>query len=69
MILHVSPAKAKLSYFSINRHNEMVPLVFMNDIEILRDDESKYLGLHFDMYVSQSSYIGYLCSPRGLPAR
>lgn len=58
MILHVNPAKAKRSYFSINRHNEMVPLVFMNDIEILWDDESKYLGLHFDIYASRSSYIG-----------
>lgn len=30
----------------------------MNDIEILWDDESKYFRLHFDIYVSLSSYIG-----------
>lgn len=58
MIPHVNRAKAKRLYFSINRRNEMVPLVFMNDIKILWDDESKYLGLHFDIYVSRSSYIG-----------
>lgn len=30
----------------------MEPLVFMNDIEILKNKESKYLGLNFDKYVS-----------------
>lgn len=30
----------------------MEPLVFMNDIEILKNKGSKYLGLNFDKYVS-----------------
>lgn len=30
----------------------MEPLVFMNDIEILKNKGSKYLGLNFDNYVS-----------------
>lgn len=35
-------------------------LVYMNDIEILMDEESEYLGLHFDRYISWTSEIDSL---------
>lgn len=39
--LHVNPAKTERLFFSNNGHIEMEPLVFINDIEIILDEESK----------------------------
>lgn len=39
--LHVNRVKTKCLFFSNNGHIEMEPLVFINDIEIILDEESK----------------------------
>lgn len=53
LIIYVDLIKTKCLYFFNNRqHIVMKPIVFMNDLEILIDEERKYVRLNFDRYVS-----------------